>query len=184
MEGERNCISAPFHWSGEVLAITIVTLIVLMGAGFHLESLKWPAMMLWLKYLLIIVFLATVVIGVGYMPIRLEADDETILIRRLFGTLEVSLSEVIEIRGILKTDIDHSIRTFGSGGLFGYLGRFKNDRLGSYTMYATALNQLVLIRTKHKKYVFSCSCAKELIEYVNLRLQQKSDVQNVAGCME
>jgi len=128
--------------------------------------------MLWLKYLLTIILLATVIIGVGYMPIRLKANDEKITVRRLFGPLEVPVNEVIEARRISKSDIDNSIRTFGSGGLFGYLGRFKNDRLGNYTMYATELNNLILIRTSNKKYVFSCSRSKEFVEYVNLRLNQ------------
>lgn len=134
---ENNYISVPFHWSGGVLAITIVTVVVLAGTGFYLESLKWPTSMLWLKYLLAIVLLTTVIVGVGYMPMRLKANDEKITIRRLFGSLEMPLNEVIEIRRISKSDIDGSMRTFGSGGLFGYLGRFKNDRLGNYSMYAT-----------------------------------------------
>lgn len=93
--------------------------------------------MLWLKYLLAIVLLTTVIVGVGYMPFRLKANDEKITVRRLFGSIEISLSEVTRIRQISKSDIDGSMRTFGSGGLFGYLGRFKNDRLGNYSMYAT-----------------------------------------------
>lgn len=159
-------ISVPFHWSGDVLAVTIVTLVVLMGSGFYLESLKWPLVMLWLKYLLIIVFLATIVIGVGYMPMQLKADDEKITVRRLFGSLKITRNGIMEIRQVGRSDIANSIRIFGSGGLFGYLGRFKNDRLGSYTMYATDLNHLIYIRTSSKKYVFSCSCPKEFIEYV------------------
>ena len=166
---ENNSISVPFHWSGGVLAVTIVTLVVLVGAGFYLESIKWPTSMLWLKYLLVIILLATVIVGVGYMPIQLKANNEKIKVGRLFGSLEVPLNEVVEIRRISKSHIDNSIRTFGSGGLFGYLGRFKNDRLGNYTMYATELNNLILIRTNDKKYVCSCSRSQKFVEYVNLQ---------------
>lgn len=169
---ENNSISIPFHWSGGVWAVTIVTLIVLAGAGFYIASLNWPTVMLWLKYLLTIVLLTTVIGGVGYMPIRLRANDEKITVRRLFGSLEMPLNEVIEVRRISKSDIDGSIQTFASGGLFGYLGRFKNDRLGNYSMYATELNNLILVRTSNKKYVFSCSRPQEFIEYVNLQLKQ------------
>lgn len=169
---ENNGITVPFHWSGSVWTITIITLIVLAGAGFYVASLNWPTVMLWLKYLLTIVLLTTVIAGVGYMPIRLKANDVKITVRRLFGSLEISLNEMIEIKRISKSEIDGSIQTFGSGGLFGYLGRFKNDRLGNYSMYATELNNLILVRTSNKNYVFSCSHPKKFIEFVNLKLNQ------------
>ena len=172
MDLENNYISLPFNWSGGVWAVTIVTLVVLAGTGFYLESLQWPRSMLWLKYLLTIILLTTVIVGVGYMPIRLKANDEKVTVRRLFGSLEIPLNEVIETRRIFKSDINGSVRTFGSGGLFGYLGRFKNDRLGNYTMYATELNNLILVRTSNKKYVFSCSRPQEFVEFVNLQIKQ------------
>lgn len=169
---ENNSISIPFHWSGGVLAVTIVTLIVFAGTGFYIASLNWPTVMLWLKYLLTIVLLTTVIAGVGYMPIRLKVDKEKIMVKNLFGSPKIPLSEVTEIKRLSKSEIDGSIRTFGSGGLFGYLGRFKNNRLGSYDMYATELKNLILIRTGNKKYVFSCSRPQEFVEFVNLQLKQ------------
>lgn len=172
MDLENNGISISFHWSGGVIAVTIVTLLVLVGAGFYLGSREWPTVMLWLKYLLFAVFLITIIAGVGYMPMRLKADDEKITVRRLFGSLEMPLAEVTSVSQISMSDIDGSIRTFGSGGLFGYLGRFKNDNLGSYSMYATELNNLILVCTDSRKYVFSCSSPQEFVEYVNLQLKQ------------
>ena len=129
---ENNNISVLFNWNNEVLAITIVTLVVILGFGFYLETKIWPLGILWLKYLL---------------------------------------------RIISKSDIENSIRRFGSGGLFGYLGLFKSDSLGNYTMYATDLSNLIFIRTSNKKYVFSCSCHKEVVEYVNIRLKQNCNVK-------
>lgn len=76
MSFENNSISVPFHWSGGVWAVTIVTLIVFAGAGFYIASLNWPTVMLWLKYLLTIVLLTTVIAGVSYTPIRLKANDK------------------------------------------------------------------------------------------------------------
>ncbi|CCZ09554.1 putative uncharacterized protein [Odoribacter sp. CAG:788] len=172
MSFENNSISVPFHWSGGVWAVTIVTLIVFAGAGFYIASLNWPTVMLWLKYLLTIVLLTTVIAGVSYTPIRLKANDKKITVSRLLGSLEVSLNEVIETRRISKSDIDNSIQTFGSGGLFGYLGRFKNGKLGSYTMYATDLNNLIFVHTNNKNYVLSCSRPQEFVKYVNLQLKQ------------
>jgi len=166
MDLESKCFSTPFHWSSEVLIITIVTVLVLVLACIHLELKKWPETVLWLKYTLMLVMLATIVIGIGHMPLRLKADDKTVSVKRAFGSIVIPQSQIVEIRQIAKSDITGSIRTFGSGGLFGYLGRFKSDRLGSYTMYATDMKHLILIRTNEKNYVFNCSRSNELIEMV------------------
>jgi hypothetical protein len=166
MDLENNFFSASFHWSWSVLVITIVIVLILLVTIFYLGLISWPHWMLWLKYLLRIVFITTIIFGIGYMPIRLEANDEKITLRRLFGALEVPLSTIVEIRQLSKSDIDGSIKTFGSDGLFGYLGKFKNNRLGNYTMYATELNNLILIKTNENVYIFSCTRYKELIKYV------------------
>lgn len=122
---ENNDISVLFNWSYNVLAITVVTLVVLVGSGFYLETKIWPTEMLWLKWLLRIILSATIIIGLGYMLIRLKANNEKIAVSRLFGSLEIPMDEIVEVGIIRKSDIGHSIRTFGSGGLFGYLGLFK-----------------------------------------------------------
>jgi hypothetical protein len=41
-----------------------------------------------------------------------------------------------------------SIRIFGIGGLFGYIGLFRNSMLGRYRAYATHTDKTVLIQTK------------------------------------
>lgn len=174
--GNKN-ISVPFHWSGSVRAITMVTLIVLIGTGFYLETKIWPEGILWLKYLLITVISGTILIGLGYMPIRLKADNEKITVSRLFGPLKIPVDEITETRILQESDISYSIRLFGSGGLFGFLGLFKNTSLGKYTMYATDLNHLLFIRTRNKKYVLSCSRSKDLLEYINLRLKQHNSTK-------
>ena len=128
--------------------------------------------MLWLKYLLIIVFFIAIIVGVGYMPIRLKADNGKIMVKNLFGSPQILLSEVVEVVRISKSDINGSIKTFGSDGFFGYIWRFRNNKLGNYSMYVTDMNNLILVRTGNKKYVFSCSRPQEFVEFVNLQLKR------------
>ena len=97
------------------------------------------------------------------MPIRLTIGNDKIILHRLFGAINIPIKDIIEIKAIPNSETAFSIRIFGSGGLFGYLGKFKN------TMYATNLNELVLIRTNSKKYVFSCKNRDEFIESVKLK---------------
>lgn len=48
-----------------------------------------------------------------------------------------------------------SIRTFGNGGLFGFIGRFRNKHLGSYTAYVTNTLNSVVLRYPDKTIVIS-----------------------------
>ena len=123
-------ISFPCTWSMGVTAITAITIIILVASTYFIWTDDFPSSMLWLKYTLVVIFIATIIGGLGYMPIRLTIGNDKIILHRLFGAINIP----------------------------------KNPKLGSYTMYATNLNELVLIRTNSKKYVFSCKNRDEFIE--------------------
>ena len=72
------------------------------------------------------------------------------------GYIEIPLNSIHSIDIISTTTISGSIRLFASGGFFGYFGIFKNKNIGKYTMYATELKNLIMVKTAHKTYVFSC----------------------------
>lgn len=161
---KNNRISFTCPWSLGVTVITTIIIIILVASTYFIWTDDFPSSMLWLKYTLIVVFIATIIGGLGYMPIRLTIENDKIILRRLFGTINIPIKDIIEIKAIENSETAFSIRTFGSGGLFGYLGKFKNKKLGSYTMYATNVNELILIRTDRKTYVFSCKNRDEFIE--------------------
>lgn len=162
-------ISFPCTWSMGVTAITAITIIILVASTYFIWTDDFPSSMLWLKYTLIVVFIATIIGGLGYMPIRLTIGNDKIILHRLFGSINIPIKDIIAIKAIPNSETAFSIRIFGSGGLFGYLGKFKNKILGNYTMYATNVNELILIRTDRKTYVFSCKNRDEFIESVKLR---------------
>ena len=161
---KNNRISFTCPWSLGVTVITTIIIIILVASTYFIWTDDFPASMLWLKYTLIVVFIATIIGGLGYMPIRLTIENDKITLHRLFGTIHIPIKDIIEIKAITSSETAFSIRIFGSGGLFGYLGKFKNKKLGYYTMYATDINELILIRTDRKTYVFSCKNRAEFIE--------------------
>lgn len=161
---KNNRISFTCPWSLGVTVITTIIIIILVASTYFIWTDDFPSSMLWLKYTLIVVFIATIIGGLGYMPIRLTIENDKITLHRLFGAINIPIKDIIEIKAIENSETAFSIRVFGSGGLFGYLGKFKNPKLGIYTMYATNLNELILIRTNGKKYVFSCKDRNKFIE--------------------
>lgn len=166
---KNNNTSFPCSWSMGVTTITTIIVIVLAVSTYFVGTDDFPSSMLWLKYALIIVFLASIIGGLGYMPIRLTIKNDKITLHRLFGPINIHTNDIIELKTVPDSETAFSIRIFGSGGLFGYLGKFKNKKLGSYTMYATNLNELILIRTNKRTYVFSCKNREEFIESVKFK---------------
>ena len=164
MKNSRISFTCP--WSLGVTLITAIIIIILVASTYFIWTDDFPSSMLWLKYTLIIIFIATIIGGLGYMPIRLIIENDKIILHRLFGAINIPIKDIIEIKAIENSGTAFSIRVFGSGGLFGYLGKFKNKKLGYYTMYATDINELILIRTARKTYVFSCRNRDEFIESV------------------
>ncbi len=150
----------PCSWSMGVTFLTAITVIIMVVSVYFV----WTEGLIWLKYLLIIIFLATIIGVLGLMPLRLTIENDKIGLHRLIGAIYIPFKDIIELKAIPNSDTAFSIRLFGSGGLFGYLGKFRNKKLGNYTMYATNLNELILIRTDRKTYVFSCKNRDKLIE--------------------
>ncbi|GHT75487.1 hypothetical protein AGMMS50262_10940 [Bacteroidia bacterium] len=109
------------------------------------------------------------------MPQQIIMRKDGIFVDQVkFGFL-IPYNEISEIRKYTKDDSKNTIRIFGSGGLFGYIGKFKNPQIGNIQMYATDSSNRILIQTKDKNtnYIISCAESDVLIEKVkkNLKLQ-------------
>lgn len=165
----------PCHWSAGITVLTSIVVIALIISGCYIWTGEIPSFMIWLKYALIIVFIATIIGTLAFMPIRLTVRSDKITLHRLIGAIHIPFKDIKEVKAISKSETSGSIRLFGSGGLFGYLGKFRNRRLGNYTMYATNLNELIYIRTDRKIYVFSCKNHYELMEILSGNLQESSN---------
>lgn len=84
---------------------------------------------------------------------------------------EIYLDSIKTVESISKNDMDNTIRTFGIGGLFSYTGRYHNERLGDFTMYATNKNNLLLIILKDSsKLVISPDDTAAMIAAIRPRL--------------
>lgn len=80
---------------------------------------------------------------------------------------QIFKKDVIFIRP--KASKNNDVRTFGSGGFFGYLGYFYAYNWGKYTAYVTDGNNMVAIETTKKKYVVSCEDPQILIDCIKNR---------------
>jgi hypothetical protein len=101
--------------------------------------------------------LAFCVVGLAYAysPRGYVVSGQSITVKRLIGSVKIPLQGVREARIATPDDLSYCVRLWGSGGLFGYYGRFRTARLGRCTFYVTDRNNLVVVKTAAKTVLFS-----------------------------
>lgn len=72
-------------------------------------------------------------------------EDRRLLVLRPLWKTSVSLQD-LESAEQDPQAMDGSIRTFGNGGLFGFIGLFRNKKLGRYRAFATDQKNAVVLR--------------------------------------
>lgn len=138
-------------WSGLTRAVTLVVIavgVIVVGAALSEAEKISPqdggirAAMVAAAMIVPVILLITVV----FAPLGYTVDQTGIMINRMGPKVCVLDSEIAEIRRIGRRDLGLAIRVWGSGGFFGFFGRFWSRGLGHYRMYATNGRELVCIR--------------------------------------
>ena len=160
--------SVPFHWNTAVWLLTAFSVVPIALLWFIAE---YSDAIAWQKYLFTAVILLTYILAVGFMPKRLELSDSEVAMHRLFGSLRIPMNAIVECEKISKAHLDGSVKICGSGGFLGYYGKYRNKRYGVYTVNVTEFNNLILIRTESKTYVFSCTQRDKVVEYIKSNMK-------------
>ena len=103
-------------------------------------------------------------------PMYIIADDEGIGIRTMMRTKRISYESIDHIE---RVDDQHrlfsagnTIRLFGVGGVFGYIGWFRTKGVGTFLSYVTDAKKAFLIyRTKGLPVAISVSEPDEFMPY-------------------
>ncbi|WP_212004750.1 PH domain-containing protein [Chitinophaga sp. HK235] len=98
---------------------------------------------------LILVVIVTVTWSVK--PLAYELTADALIIIRPLSRKRVLLADIAEVFPLAADELKGSIRSFGSGGLFGYLGYFASQQQGAYEMWCTDRTSMVMIILKNKK---------------------------------
>jgi hypothetical protein len=90
-------------------------------------------------------------------PTGYSLQDNEFCVHRPIGKIRFRYDTIEYVERITDSDLAGSWRVFGSGGLFGYFGKFRNNPLGNYTLYGANNNNYVLVSFKntHKKIVLT-----------------------------
>ena len=99
-----------------------------------------------------------VLICEGLAPQRLEIGHDKIVILRRYRSVTIRREQIASVERLPDGALRSALRTCGVGGLFGYYGRFYTRKIGSFSLYATRLDNLFLITLcTGKRVVISCA---------------------------
>lgn len=80
-------------------------------------------------------------------------NEDELIVKRPVGNKVFPFSEIRSVEVPVKESMRWTIRTFGNGGLFGYVGKFANTTYGNMTWYATRRSNYILIKIKDEGWI-------------------------------
>ncbi len=116
--------------------------------------------------ILIVGPIVSVTLFLAYLwkPSRYEITSEYVIVHRLIGPAKYERSRIINVRAGEPDEIKNAIRLFGSGGMFGYFGKFRNQHLKTFVLQCTRRDNLVFIFTDKGLKVLSPNDPQGMIQ--------------------
>ena len=112
-----------------------------------------------------LLFMVITIVAYAFSTKSIELNQNDLYVKRPFDKVVILLSDIIKIEKIDYKDLSFAMRKFGSGGLFGYFGKFWNKQQGSMTWYVTNMKNPVMIETKNgKKIVLTPDDREQFLE--------------------
>lgn len=159
------------RWGSLVIIITIVISIVIICVNMKLVYYLFNSGDFILSGIVLLIFNFTIGFTIAHSPLYLRINDHNIFLKKIYGKVIIDFSEIKSI-DLFNSNFD--IRMFGSGGFFGFIGIFSNDKYGWYRSYVGNPKQSFLIVTKNsKKYVFSCEKSEDIISIVKKHIKNE-----------
>jgi hypothetical protein len=157
-----------------LIIITSIGCILLIGVALIAIWTDFSREFLWhllvTLFSLLMVFLALFFGVRGYI-----LENNLLYIQRLSWNLKIELSNLIDIE-IDPKAMDKSIRLWGNGGLFSFVGSFYNRKLGFYRAYATDPHRAVILRFPKSTVIITPTKPEKFVNKVakclNFQLKQ------------
>ena len=156
--------------------VSALSCLVLLAAGLATRNVFVGA-----------ISLALIFVAYAYSPRGYVISEGALLIQRLAGTVRMPLLDLREARPAMQADFRGCRRVWGSGGLFGYYGRFRTATLGLCTWYVTDRSRAVVARFREKTVLVSPGDVAGFLETIRPfapSLQQAAGTQRDMAAMQ
>jgi Bacterial PH domain len=140
---------ASFDWMVKIITATfcLFFLIFTVLGTLNVEKPSMPTIPVIGLLVILVVYLLHVQ--------HYEVTHEGIKIKRLIGSKVIDFNSIKHINRLKDDDLGVVIRTFGNGGIFGFIGIHRSSIYGKITVLATQQRNYVIVETDLKKYVLT-----------------------------
>ena len=138
-------------WSKGLIGMTIFGITIIIG-GLALMLYAFNDLSHFNKVaitILIVIIVTIVVTSLALMPKGVSINEKSLTIHLLLKKIIIPLDEIDSISAF-HTNCQ-LIRVVGVGGLFGYVGIFKDEKIGKFDCYVTDFNKSYVIYRKNKR---------------------------------
>lgn len=140
-------------WSSGLIVMTIVTLIITIGA-IILLCYSFMAHSYFFSYRVTfgvasVVLVVAMLISLALMPKGISKTSDKLMVHLLVKDIEIPIRDIEKISSYPYKE--KTIRVFGIGGLFGYVGLFENESIGKFDSYVTDFKKSYVIKRKNKR---------------------------------
>jgi hypothetical protein len=127
-------------------ALTLLALLCLLVLVFFLHELA-PVLIIMVAPIVAVPAMAYAASPLGY-----AIDNRGLYVeRKALKTLKIPLGQITNVRYLPRPALQGAIRVYGTGGLFGWAGRYRIPGLGTVSMHATNLDRLIVIQRRYRK---------------------------------
>lgn len=120
----------------------------------------------WIRITAIIVAAAFLIGSWGFAPGGYRVDAAHVTVVRPLKSVSIDRQSIRGVRPFEDADSEGMTRTAGNGGLFGYYGEYKSDKLGSHVWYVTDMSRRVVLETADGVVVVSPDDPEKFIKAV------------------
>lgn len=162
----KNAWYSTFCWGKTVIIMTVFYNAIIVACAIR----PFWDHMLWVEILMVFLFLLPML----FWPIRLKVSDDEIKIFRPVGPVKVPFADVKSVSFIEDGEqfFDKLIRTFGSGGVYGYWGWYKHEKHGKVRMFVTDMKHCFLVKLKNgKMFVVSSTKRQEIVKFIGENIE-------------
>jgi hypothetical protein len=127
-------------------AITLLGLAALLVLIFFIHQIV-PILVVLGAPVLLLPVAAYASTPLGYMM----DEREIVIDRKALRPVRIPLNAITAVHPVPTATMAQAMRVYGTGGLFGWTGRYRVRSLGSVSMHATSLDRLIVIERRRRR---------------------------------
>lgn len=109
-----------------------------------------------------------------YRTTAYSLGEGNLIIHRPAGNKTYDFLQISSLELVTRKELGMGLRTFGSGGFFGYFGHFVYKNIGKVKLFATDRNKMLLIHFKdNSKIIISPDDTKGFIDAIDKLMKKK-----------